>query len=176
MSTKNKPHETPNIESGIWQDYRIGDLFDVGLSNGDIKADDVDEGDIALISAGETANGVVKHISAGGDGKAEMFDGNKITVDMFGNSYYQPDPFYAVSHGRVNVLTAQKFTLNKYIGLFIATLIMNEQYRYSYGRAVYSNVAADMTIKLPVTPDGSPDWQFMEDYIKSLPYGDRLNG
>lgn len=22
----------------------------------------------------------------------------------------------------------------------------------------------------------NPDWQFMENYIKSLPYGDRLNG
>ena len=25
-------------------------------------------------------------------------------------------------------------------------------------------------IKLPVTPSGEPDWQFMEDYIKSLPF------
>ena len=25
-------------------------------------------------------------------------------------------------------------------------------------------------IKLPVTPEGNPDWQFMEDYIKSLPF------
>ena len=31
-------------------------------------------------------------------------------------------------------------------------------------------------IKLPVTLDGEPDWQFMENYMKSLPYGDRLEG
>ena len=29
-------------------------------------------------------------------------------------------------------------------------------------------------IKLPITTDGDPDWQFMENYIKALPYGDRL--
>ena len=29
-------------------------------------------------------------------------------------------------------------------------------------------------VNLPVTPEGEPDWQFMEDYIKSLPYGDRI--
>lgn len=31
-----------------------------------------------------------------------------------------------------------------------------------------------ITIKLPATSDGEPDWQWMENYIKSLPYGDRL--
>jgi hypothetical protein len=25
-------------------------------------------------------------------------------------------------------------------------------------------------IKLPIKSDGSPDWKFMENYIKSLPY------
>ena len=29
-------------------------------------------------------------------------------------------------------------------------------------------------MKLPADMDGNPDWQFMENYIKALPYGDRL--
>ena len=29
-------------------------------------------------------------------------------------------------------------------------------------------------IKLPVTSSGEPDWQFMEDYIKSLPYSKNI--
>ena len=29
-------------------------------------------------------------------------------------------------------------------------------------------------IKLPVDSNGKPDWQFMEDYIKSLPYSINL--
>ena len=31
-------------------------------------------------------------------------------------------------------------------------------------------------IHLPVDADGNPDWQFMENYIKTLPYGDRIDG
>ena len=31
-----------------------------------------------------------------------------------------------------------------------------------------------LILKLPATPSGDPDWQFMGDYIRSLPYGDRL--
>ena len=30
-------------------------------------------------------------------------------------------------------------------------------------------------IPLPVNDDDSPDFQFMEDYIKSLPYGSHIS-
>lgn len=30
------------------------------------------------------------------------------------------------------------------------------------------------TIVLPVIRSGVPDWKYMENYIKQLPYGDRL--
>ena len=35
-------------------------------------------------------------------------------------------------------------------------------------------IIEDTDIKLPVTPNGEPDWRFMEDYIKSLPYSKNL--
>ncbi|MBQ6910204.1 MAG: N-6 DNA methylase, partial [Synergistaceae bacterium] len=163
----NEPSTPPDLNTQSWKEFRVGDFFDVELSKGDIKADEIDEGDVLLISSGCENNGVIKRIDGVGDGKAEIFSGNKITVDMFGNAYYQAEPFYAVSHGRVNILTA-KFDLNKYIALFIATLINGEQFKYSYGRAVYSNVVTNMTLKLPAAKTGKPDWQFMENYIKSL--------
>ena len=147
--------------------FKISELFEVELSKGDIKLDDMDAGDIPLVSSGETNNGIVGHIDKNGDGKAEIFPANRLTVDMFCNAFYQDTPFYAVSHGRVNILNP-KFEMTKNTGLFIATAIKQEQYKYSYGRAVYSNVAADMDIKLPADDDGNPDWKFMEDYIKSL--------
>lgn len=172
-----------------WQYFNIDKLFDVSLSKGDIKIDDVDKGDIPLVSSGETNNGIVGYIDKSGDGKAETFQRNKITIDMFCNAFYQPYLFYAVSHGRVNILSP-KFEMSKYSGLFIATLLKNEQYKYSYGRAVYSTVAAGMRIKLPVKADSNgfvydethefsdagyiPDWDYMENYIKTLPYGDRI--
>ena len=175
LTTKNKQGQAPDLKVSEWKEFRVGDLFNVELSKGDIKADETDEGDVNLISSGESENGVVKHIDRLGDGKAEIFNGDKITVDMFGNAFYQADPFYAVSHGRVNILSA-KFDLNEDIGLFIVTIIKKEQFKYSYGRAIYSNEVSGMVIKLPATLDGEPDWQFMENYIKSLPYGDRLEG
>lgn len=168
-----------------WKEFRIDRLFTVVLSKGDVKADDMDYGTIRLVSSGENNNGIVAHIDSKGDGKAEIFDGNVITADMFCNAYYQNECFYAVSHGRVNILLPN-FELNSYVGLFISTIINNEKYKYSYGRALYSNVVSSMVVKLPTQFDKDnntyvidenrtysdegyvPDWQFMEDYIKSL--------
>ena len=66
--------------------------------------------------------------------------------------------------------------LNERTALYIVTILNNEQFKYSYGRAFLMDRIKDTMIKLPTDSDGKPDWQFMEDYIKSLPYGDRLEG
>ena len=179
----------PHIDTIKWEKFIIKNLFDVNLSKGDIKIDDVATGTVPLVSSGETNNGIVAYIDCGGDGKAEIFDGNMLTVDMFCNAFYQREEFYAVSHGRINVLVP-KFDMDQYIGLFISAIINKEKYKYSYGRAVYSNVIANMEIKLPIQKSGNqpiinevcdfsdkgyvPDWEWMRNYIKSLPYSDRI--
>ena len=156
-----------NLNTLLWKEFTIGDYFDVYLSSGDLKIDDCEPGNIPLISSGSTNNGIVGYIDEKGDGKAQIFKANCITVDMFCNAFYQNEDFYAVSHGRVNIL-CPKFKCNLQIGLFICSIIKKEQFKYSYGRAVYSSEIARMIIKLPSTPDNEPDWNYMERYIKSL--------
>lgn len=169
-----------NLEVSKWKEFRIGGdkgLFNIKLSKGDLKIKDCLKGNIPLISSGSMNNGNVGFIDEEGDGKAEIFPKDTITVDMFCKAYYQPDNYFAVSHGRVNILIP-KFKINKAIGLFIVTIINNEKYRFEYGRAVYSNVISDMIIKLPAIKKDNgeyePNWKYMEDYIKSLPYGDLI--
>ena len=41
-------------------------------------------------------------------------------------------------------------------------------------RQIRLNDCQKLTIKLPVTTQGLPDWEFMENYIKSLPYSASL--
>lgn len=111
---------------------------------------------------------------------------------MFCNAFYQPKEFYAVSHGRVNILTPLFEEMDCKIGLFIATLINKERYRFSYGRAVYSSVISKLKINLPIEYDENnnpkldekaqysdhkyiPDFKLMKEYIESLDYGTSLN-
>lgn len=150
-----------------WKEFVVGDYFDVCLSAGDLKIDECEKGEVPLISSGSANNGIVGYIDKNGDGKAQIFKRNSITVDMFCNAFYQNQDFYAVSHGRVNILIP-KFDCNLQIGLFICSIIQKEQFKYSYGRAVYSSEISRMVIKLPATEVGEPDWEFMKKYIKSL--------
>lgn len=156
-----------SLNVSVWKEFKIADLFDVFLSSGDLKIEECESGDIPLVSSGQTNNGIVGYIDCAGDGKAQIFTKNEITVDMFCNAFYQPNDFYAVSHGRVNILKP-KFAMNNLMGLFIVTIINNERYKFSYGRAVYSNEIARMEIKLPATKEGQPDWRYIENYMKSL--------
>ncbi len=172
ITTHNRYSPRP-LKIDSWQEFKVGDYFDVYLSSGDLKIDECELGNIPLVSSGTTNNGIVGYIDEKGDGKAQIFKANSITVDMFCNAFYQNNDYYAVSHGRVNILYP-KFKCNPFIGCFICSIINNERFKYSYGRAVYSDEISRMVIKLPTTLDNVPDWGFMENYIKSLPYGDRI--
>ena len=160
------------LNTSNWKEFKISDLFNCLLSKGDLKESECDDGPINLISSGTSNNGVVKRIDETGDGKAEIFDKNCLTLDMFCNCFYQDEKFYSVSHGRVNILVP-KFELNEQIGLFIATIINKEQYRFSYGRAVYNSFAENIVIKLPVDENDRPDWEFMTRFIAELQLRER---
>ncbi|MBQ3670790.1 MAG: restriction endonuclease subunit S [Treponema sp.] len=89
-----------------------------------------------------------------------------------GEAFFQEEPFWASDD--VNVLYARGWNLNKYTALFLCTIIRQERYRFSYGRKWTLEKMQDSHIKLPATTDGTPDFAFMERYIKSLPYSDRI--
>ena len=128
------------------------------------------EGKLPFIGAIDSCNGVSSYID-----EQPIHSGNVITVNYngsVGEAFYQPVPFWASDD--VNVLYPNGWELNPAIGLFICTVIRNEKYRFSYGRKWKLDRMEESEIWLPSDNDGNPDWQYMEDYIKSLPAGDKL--
>ena len=61
--------------------------------------------------------------------------------------------------------------------MFLVTVLDLERPKFSFGRK-RKKTLPDTEIKLPARLNNKkeyePDWQYMEDYIKSLPYGDIL--
>ena len=94
--------------------------------------------------------------------------GKILTIDsaVVGFCAYQPFSFSASDH--VEKLLPN-FEMNIYRGLFIATVINKEQYRYSYGRKFNQDRIRATSIKLPFQC-GGVDWDFIENYMKSLRY------
>ena len=64
--------------------------------------------------------------------------------------------------------------VSKYAMMFIVTIINQDQYKYAYGRQYRQKTLLKHKIKLPVNGKGEADWEFMERYIKSLPYSANL--
>lgn len=100
-------------------------------------------------------------------------NGGVFTIDSAVKGYcsWHEEDFSASDH--VEKLIPQ-FRCNNHIALFLVTIINMEQYRYNYGLKCCQTRIKNMKIKLPVDSGGNPDWQFMEDYIKSLPYSANL--
>ena len=91
---------------------------------------------------------------------------------MFFNVFYHDYRYF--SDDNVHTLIPINFELNKYNSLFLVTVLSKLKYKYAYGRQVRLMRLPFEKIKLPVDKKGNPDWQFMEDYIKSLPYSASL--
>ena len=75
--------------------------------------------------------------------------------------------------GITDIVAGYNDHINQYNGLFIATVLCLERPKYSFGRKWKTHLK-DTIINLPASEDGTPDWLFMENYMKSLPYGDRI--
>lgn len=110
-------------------------------------------------------NGIVAYVKSG-DGKSEMFSGNSLTVDMFGQPFYHEYNFYSVSHGRVNILESNK--INLLTGLFVVQVLKMQESRFGYNNMLSSSRLADIIVVLPIKSDQTPDWDYMEQYIANL--------
>lgn len=157
-----------------WKLFQLKKYFDIILSDGDNQAKLLESGPIPLVSAGSSNNGICKYISKG-DGVSQLFDGNVITVDMFGKAFYQPKPFYAVSHGRINILIPKSgvdnFKLDRDVALFIITMIEERiSQNYSFGDMCNSSRLKKECIYLPVNTAGLPDWIVIKKIISKLYY------
>ena len=148
-----------SLDSVKWNWFRYDEIFSIQT--------DMIPGNMNYIGATDANNGVTAKI-----GNTEyVYDGNKITVSYNGSiaeAFYQADPFWATDD--VNVLSLKHYTLNVHVAMFLTTLIHIEKYRFNYGRKWDKELMLKSKIKLPIKADGTPDWKFMEKYIKSLPY------
>ena len=58
--------------------------------------------------------------------------------------------------------------LNRYSGLFITTIADTVRGKYNFNYKRSDTRLTKETLQLPVTEDGEPDWDYMEDYAKAM--------
>jgi hypothetical protein len=166
---KDRCHDTNcTLNSTKWKWYSYDQLFFIKKGKRLTKKDIID-GNLPFIASIKENNGVRQYIQ-----NTPLHDGNTITVNYngsVGEAFYQENPYWASDD--VNILYP-KFNLNKFIGLFLVTLIRKEIYRFNYGRKWHLERMIESKIKLPSTSNGDPNWSYMEKYMKMLPYSKSL--
>lgn len=166
------PNSHIDLFSVNWNKFRLGDLFRIVKGKRLTQANMI-EGKTPFIGASAKNNGYTNRI-----GNLENHHpGGIITVSYNGSiaeAFYQPKEF--VASDDVNIFYP-KFNLNPYLAIFLCTIIFNEKYRFTYGRKWYLELMEESEIWLPSIESNSkivPNWEFMEEYIKRLPYSSNL--
>lgn len=175
-----------------WKEFYLHKLFVAGMGNGiDVIQTTCDEPKYNYVSRDSNGNGVVGFVDEiKGE---EPFPAGAMSLALggsfLGSCFIQKKPFYTAQ----NVAVLQgKIPLSDHTKLFIATLIRNEcKIKYqAFGRELNAHFRKDFTIKLPVLHNENgivfdetkefseegyiPDWEWMDSYMRSLPYSDRI--
>ena len=196
LTTKNKPKHTFELNVSEWKTFHVqrtkqqSGLFEIENCKCGSAGELEDGNDINYIGAKKSYNGVMRSVTIDKNlvsrGRGIMFicDGE----GSVGYTNYMDEDFI----GSTTTSIGYDEALTEKNAMFLVTVLDNEKFKYSYGRKYRAHLI-DAVINLPIkhNSDGSvfidktykysdegyvPDWEFMENYIKSLPYGDRLNG
>ena len=198
LTTKNKvSNKTLTLNINEWKEFNIArtdtqpGLFEIE----DCKcscANELEDGEecdkINYIGAKKNDNGVMRSVKiyqdliSKGNGILFICDGE----GSVGYTNYMADDFI----GSTTTSVGYDNELNPIRAMFLVTILDKERFKYSFGRKYKKNLQK-AKISLPIqynddkTPkidkekkyseDGYvPDWEFMENYIKQLPYSDKL--
>lgn len=178
LTTKNKSGQAPALKVNEWKEFKVSDIFTVkyGVNlelNTCSECEHDDENSVSFVARTAENNGVsafvsrIDNVTPQKAGLISVAGGGSVL-----STFLQKEPFYS---GRDLYTLDAKTPISDEAKLFIITIIGKNKYKYSYGRQA-NKTLPDLLLKLPVDNNGLPDYQFMEDYIKALPYGDRLEG
>ena len=153
-----------DLSADKWMEFKFNELFYIKKGKRITRLDLV-PGSTPFLSAIDRNNGIREFAGIIG-----IHEANTITINYngsIGEAFYQDRPFWASDD--VNVLYP-KFKLNKYIAMFLITIIKQEKYRFNYGRKWHKERMEESTMTLPINHNGEPDYVYMENFIKSLAF------
>ncbi len=159
------------IDTSGWKEFRVGDLFVIHPTKAYKKtnAELLDGGKYPVVVNSAYNNGVGGYTSC-----LPTEEGNMITfsdtVDA-NTIFYQKDPFVGYAHVQgLYPIGNYSDMWNALSLLFFATIFRNTALLkgFNYGNKFRRDVAAELLVKLPATSSGNPDWDYMENYMKSI--------
>lgn len=153
---------------GEWKNFLLCELFPTlvaGKSKGLNHIEKADRG-ISYLGATNQNNGVLCFVNRD---ENSIQKGNCIAFirngeGAIGYSVYKAEEFIATS----DMTLGYNEHLNKYIGTYITTIADRVRGKYNFGYKRSANRLSKEIITLPVDNNGSPDWDYMENYMRNI--------
>lgn len=124
-------------------------------------------GTLPLVSAKKIDNGYRDFVEKD---CGKIFRGHCLTLNNDGDGgaglvFYQPSDFALDTH--VTALYPKR-KMTRLQMLYIANCISKQRSLFGHGRSINSSRLAHLTCMLPVNEAGEPDYEFMEEYMKTI--------
>ena len=159
------------IDTNTWKKFKVGELFETVNNNGtqvltgaNVPSKELKNGTAPRISATGVNNGVIGYYDS--THKNYKVYNNFISVNFLGNAFYQENN--ASLDMKVHCLKLKNKELNKYLALFLVTIINKLTTSYSYANQLSSTSITQLQLPLPITSEGTPDFDYMENYMKNI--------
>jgi len=185
--------EPGDLNPAAWHKFRYDEVFIIKKGYYNKKPPTYDGVDkIPFIGATEYRNGVTSYVSPSDlknfdkDGSQrgrdcltkKIFPAKCVTISnngSVGEAFYQGKAFTCSHDVNPIYLKDKSVDFSPEIGLFISAVIRADKYRWGYGRKWRPIRMPMSTIRLPVKDSGAPDWEFMERYVRVLPFSSKID-
>lgn len=152
------------LEEVEWEVFPFDKIFRKIQRGRRLKKDDHIDGDVPYVSSTSLNNGVDGFI--GNDDKVRKFKNNLTLANSgsVGSCFYHHYEYIASDH--VTSLTLEN--ADKYIYLFMATIVKRLEEKYSFNREVNDKRIRTEKLILPVDENGNPHWEYMSQFMQNL--------
>ena len=156
--------DVPPLDAKPWKEFFIRDIFDISSGKRLTKAEMI-AGNTPFIGASDSNNGVTAFVGNKNSSADENILGVNYNGSVVENFYH---PYRCVFSDDVKRFRLKNFVGDELEYLFLKTIILQQKSKYTYGYKFNETRMRRQKIMLPVTDDGTPDYDYMEAYAKNL--------
>lgn len=147
-----------------WKEFYLRDIFTIRPGKRLTKSN-MKSGTTPFIGASDSNNGVTVFVSNTNVSEDSNVLGVNYNGSVVENFYH---PYTCIFSDDVKRFALREHNGNKYIYLFMKTVILQQKSKYAYGYKFNEERMQKQMILLPTTANGQPDYDYMEQYAKQL--------
>lgn len=158
------PVDLTALNDKNWGEFPLSDLFIV-LPGKRLETRNKIPGNRPFIGASDNSNGITGFV--GNDNSSK--DSNVLGVNYNGApciAFYHP--YECLFTDDVKRLHLRNYPDGKYIMLFFISVFAKQRSKYGYGYKFNEQRMLRQKLMVPVTDNGTPDYFYMEQYVKNL--------